>query len=174
VHSVLPAAEAWVMRASKLLTGRVRKPAPQRPMPPTACLTQMAGEEWVVRIVHGILRWDHVSSAMTCRMCMPHAGCSSSFLLRAALGYVPDSEQQTPCCCCRLWGWTSGDNCAFKDAYALPIYYPEYFTTPQQRQKESGTNVKPVLPSAAPPTKPIPSSAAVFEAAVSCHKLIVV
>jgi hypothetical protein len=39
----------------------------------------------------------------------------------------------------RLWGYTSGDNCGFKDAYGLPVYYPEYFTTPPRAIKESGS-----------------------------------
>ncbi|WIA33528.1 hypothetical protein OEZ86_006652, partial [Tetradesmus obliquus] len=38
----------------------------------------------------------------------------------------------------RLWGWMVGNNCAFKDAYGLPIYYPEYFSTAPRTVKESG------------------------------------
>jgi hypothetical protein len=49
----------------------------------------------------------------------------------------------------RLWGLSVGNNCAFKDAYGLPVYYPEYFT-PSQAVKESGIQVgHQLLPSAA-------------------------
>jgi hypothetical protein len=37
----------------------------------------------------------------------------------------------------RLWGWTaSKDNCAFKDAYGLPLYYPEFFNSTAQPVSE--------------------------------------
>jgi hypothetical protein len=49
----------------------------------------------------------------------------------------------------RLWGWTAGANCAFKDAYGLPVYYPEYFNNTAGTDKEFGNrNDRQVLPSA--------------------------
>jgi hypothetical protein len=50
----------------------------------------------------------------------------------------------------RLWGLSVGNNCAFKDAYGLPVYYQEYFTTPSQAAKEPGDQAgHQPLPSAA-------------------------
>lgn len=80
---------------------------------------------------------------------------------------------------CRLWGYTSGENCAFKDAYNLPVYYPEYFTTPSRVVRESGSSagdmqdkvIGSILPSAAGDIK-LPGTAthdnARIQAAVRC------
>jgi hypothetical protein len=105
-------------------------------------------------------------TALACRMLQ--SGCSSVSLGRT-LKCQGCSMQTLRCCSCtcRLWGWTSGENCAFKDAYGLPVYYPEYFTAPSHASKASGNAVKPIIPSAAPPATTPSTSAPVFEAAVS-------
>jgi hypothetical protein len=94
--------------------------------------------------------------------------CSCAF--RAAngeslryVGYVPLNWETSTACMVkpnatnsmtdadgRLWGYSAGNYCAFKDAYGLPVYYPEYFTNPSRPVKESGIQAgHQLLPSAA-------------------------